>query len=330
MVFCCTICGFNVIRFKMKQKFSLFTPPQNNYNEIKNIGFLGLGRIGLPQSLVFANKGLKVFGFDVNPLVVRGLIEKQTPFDEPSMAHYLDSNLNKTFFPNVLTEDSYTKLSQLDAIIFTLGTPAPTDQTCLENKKPDLSAHYSIIDGLFTNNFKNGLVLIFRTTFPLGATNEIKKYIESKYSLIEGDDFHLIFVPERLMEGRAILEEEMGVTTIDVYDPNLKRNQYTQIPQYIAPAIERSTNELSPEFFAESQAIIVCHRHRKLIELAENNELSNLLAQVNKNCYIFDGWSIWTKANFIKGICYEGLGYPTQVNPTLTKEDGLTIMRSKL
>ena len=136
----------------------------------------------------------------------------------------------------------------------------------------------------------------------------------------------------RMSHALSIIEQLIakGITTIDVYDPNLNRNQYTQIPQHIASYVGRSTNNLSPEFFSESQAIIVCHRHKKLLEVAENNELPNLLAQVNKNCYIFDGWSIWTKISDVKGICYEGLGYPTQITSTLTKEDELTIMRAKL
>lgn len=488
------------LEFKVKKKFGLFSSNQDRSNEIINIGFLGLGRIGLPQSLVFSNKGLNVFGFDINPVAIEGLTKSIVPFEEPSMANYLDNNLNKTFFPKVLTQDSYQELAQMDAVIFTLGTPAPSDQSCLENNRPNLSAHYSIIDSLFTSDFKKGIVLIFRTTFPLGATDEIKKYIEFNYLLKEGVDFSLAFVPERLMEGRAIHEEENlpkiigtynekafslvralfekiggeivrvdtpltaefckladnsyrstmfafsndlamlgnnvgvntlsvihainlgylrnnlprpgfvsgyclgkdpyileqqfkfrdfqsvwfagrktndylvnysvekvlknlpnqgksrvtilglsfkeniddfrmshalsiieklianGVTAIDIYDPNLGLNQYTQIPQSIASSIDRSTCKLSPEFFSNSQAIIVCHRHKELIEITKNNELPVILSQVSQSCYIFDGWSIWTKAKNIKGICYEGLGYPSQITSALLNEEKSAIL----
>lgn len=466
--------------------------------EINKIAFFGLGRIGLPQSLVFANKGFKVYGFDTNPSTIENLNNKLIPFDEPKMENYLNLNLNRTFFPIFLQEESKALLNQVDAIVFAIGTSVPGAESCLENQEFDLSSHFSIVDGLFSAKLKKGIVIIFRTTFPLGSTDRIKNYIEGKFRLIEGLDFHLVFMPERLMEGRAIEEEETlpkivgtynnqsfllvksmiekiggevirvdnpltaefckltdnsfrntafsfaneiamygtqlnidvnsvikavnngyprnnipkpgfvsgyclgkdpyifeqgfkgnlpdrkfhsiwyygrktndylvsyvtqkvlnniqvsentrvailglafkediddfrmshslniienlieaGIKNIDVYDPALNKNHYTKIPDKIRPYIKRTSEILNPEFLKDTNAIIVCHRHKDLIEVSDPSVLQVQLMYVSNLCYLFDAWNIWGHAKFINGIVYQGLGSPSEPFPLIQSE----------
>jgi len=42
----------------------------------------------------------------------------------------------------------------------------------------------------------------------LGSTDKIRNYIINKFKLVDGIDFNIVFVPERLMEGAAINEEK--------------------------------------------------------------------------------------------------------------------------
>ena len=59
--------------------------------------------------------------------------------------------------------------------------------------------------------------MIYRVTLPIGTTDKIKERIEQD-GLKEGKDFHLAFVPERLMEGRAIKEEKNLPKIIGCYN----------------------------------------------------------------------------------------------------------------
>jgi len=172
-----------------------------------NILFFGLGRIGLPQALVLASKGFNVYGFDIDKNVIKLLLKKRIPFYEPEMGNYLEQYLNKTFHPIVKWKDN---ISNIDTVFFTLNTMEITSEACLIEKEFDLSVIKNVVDQIFQckNMLKKNIKLIFRTTLALGSVDKIKNYIEAKYSLIESKDFYLAFVPERLVEGRAMIEEE--------------------------------------------------------------------------------------------------------------------------
>ena len=187
--------------------------------------FIGLGRIGLPQSLVFANQGFQVLGYDHDSHLQQNLQKKIVPFYEPMLDEYLNKTLDKTFHPLDKWENVVAQLPKVDAIFFTLGTNAPDSRACLEENTLNLSTIQTMLTKIFDVSFKKGVVLIFRTTLPLGSTDQLKNWIEERYSLIENLDFHLAFVPERLMEGQAIAEEE-GLPKIIIICQNHIRGIY--------------------------------------------------------------------------------------------------------
>lgn len=179
--------------------------------------FIGLGRIGLPQSLVFAKKDFQVFGYDHDVQLQQMLQEKKPPFYESKLAEYLQTTLNSTFHPIPDWPGVTQVLSKIDAIFFTLGTSVPDSQLCLEENELNLDTIQTTLAKIFDEKIKKGVALIFRTTLPLGSIDRLKKWIEEKYGIVEGNDFHLAFVPERLMEGRAIHEEETLPKIIGTY-----------------------------------------------------------------------------------------------------------------
>ena len=171
-----------------------------------NILFFGLGRIGLPQSLVFAEAGHQVFGYDADPAVVDNLIAGNLPFEEPGMDKLLATYGGNGFQP---VKDWQSVLPQIDAVLFTLGTKAPDAVSCLEESEGDISPVKNILSELLTHpSVKKGVLLVFRTTLFLGSTERLKAYVEGELNLREGEDCYMSFVPERLVEGQAITEEE--------------------------------------------------------------------------------------------------------------------------
>lgn len=182
-----------------------------------NILFFGLGRIGLPQSLVFAAAGHRVFGYDADPTVVDHLLAGDLPFDEPGMGALLAEQLGNSFRP---VKDWKPVAGEVDAVLFTLGTSAPDAESCLEESEGDISSVKAILAELLTQpSIRKGVLLVFRTTLFLGSTERLRAYVEANLNLIEGHDFFMSFVPERLVEGQAITEEEHLPKILSAFSP---------------------------------------------------------------------------------------------------------------
>lgn len=182
-----------------------------------NVLFFGLGRIGLPQSLVFAEAGHQVFGYDSDPGVVDNLLAGKLPFYEPQMTELLEGHLGGRFRPIHEWRDV---LPEIDAVLFTLGTKAPNAETCLQENKGDISPIEKILTEILSHpGVQKELLLIFRTTLFLGSTERLKHFVEETLPVRESQDFFMAFVPERLIEGQAIREEQTLPKILSAFSP---------------------------------------------------------------------------------------------------------------
>lgn len=208
---------------------------------------IGLGRVGLPQALNLSMSGHTVYGLDRSSITIEALKSNQTPFYEPKLDMYLKNSLNKTFFPcSSLKEISQP--SELDTVIFSVGTRPPTMEEVISNHPLLLEDYYSLIDQLHHFKIlKNKIKVIIRTTMPLGGTDTIKAYIEKKHSLSEGKDFLLAFVPERIIEGKAIEEFRTIPVIIGAYSETAFK-MISPIFQYGHNKIIRVKNPVTAEF----------------------------------------------------------------------------------
>lgn len=210
---------------------------------------IGLGRIGLPQALTLAHDGLTVYGFDRSPSTVSALMRAEVPFDEPMMAEYLKKTMGKMFFPLATWSELSIVLPKIDAILFTVGTQAPSVLDATNNEPFELGAYFSLFDQLITTKprLKKGIKFIIRTTLPLGSTDRLKHYLESKHAIREGDDFFLAFVPERITEGCAINELKRLPKIIGVYSEKAFK-PISGLFQSIGGKIIRVRDPLTAEF----------------------------------------------------------------------------------
>jgi len=173
-----------------------------------NVSVFALGRTGLPLSLVCADSGLKVIGIDINTELVNQIKKGEIPFYEPEMKELLDKHLGKNFIP---TDKIIPEVKKSEYFIIAIGT-----RFSKYPEKASLENLYKVIDRIQKIGIKNK-TLIFRVTLPIGTTDKIKEILE-KDGLTEGVDFYLSFVPERLMEGRAIHEERTLPKVIGCYN----------------------------------------------------------------------------------------------------------------
>jgi len=161
---------------------------------------VGLGRIGLPLALVAADAGINVTGIDIKKDLIETLLNKKIPFYEPYLEELIKKHCKKNFYPK-LQNDAITDIREAEYIIITIGT-----EFVRYPQKPSIERLFLIIDDLLQIGIKNKTIVI-RVTLPIGYTDKIRKKIETT-GLKESTDFYLAFVPERIMEGKAIEEEK--------------------------------------------------------------------------------------------------------------------------
>jgi len=181
------------------------------------VSIFALGRTGLPLSLVSADSGFEVHGIDINKELVHQIQQGIAPFYEPMMDTLLTKHLHKNFFPKTKIDDS---VKQSEYLILAIGT-----KFSRYPERASLTNLYTVIDQIRTMGVK-GKTIILRITLPIGTTDEIKQRIEQD-GLQEGKDFFLAFVPERLMEGKAVEEEKSLPKVIGCYnDASFKKVKY--------------------------------------------------------------------------------------------------------
>lgn len=222
---------------------------EHHNQRINQVLVIGLGRIGLPQSLSFAHAGFKTYGYDRNNLSTEAFQRGEVPYYEPDMEKYLKTTIGKTFFPISSWDELKKHLQEMDAILFAVGTQAPTFQDALNNDQLNLTEYFLLLDQLFLDKttLKKGIKLIVRTTMPLGGTDKLKQHLETKHSLKEGKDFFLAFVPERITEGRAIEELKKIPKIIGVYS-DAAFEPISQLFQRTGGKTIRVRNPMTAEF----------------------------------------------------------------------------------
>ncbi|WP_286153297.1 UDP-glucose dehydrogenase family protein [Sporofaciens musculi] len=157
------------------------------------ITVFGLGFVGLTTAVGFAEKGIKVYGIDVNEERTAVIREGRLPFFEPGLDEALVRNLNKTFF---VTENVMQAVAESDCIYYCVGTPYG------EGGQADLTYLYSAVEstlsGIQDEKFR---VLVTKSTIPPSTTKEkIVPFVEEKGFQV-GRQIGIANNPEFLREG---------------------------------------------------------------------------------------------------------------------------------
>jgi UDP-N-acetyl-D-mannosaminuronic acid dehydrogenase len=160
---------------------------------MKKICVIGLGYIGIPTSIIAAEHGFEVAGFDVDVDKVKRLNNKDSVIDEPECGARLAGVVEEKSFV------AHTKVQPADCFVICVPTP-------LNNKKQcDLSYVYSAVDKISEVIEKGNLVLL-ESTVPVGTSEAVAKYLEQKTGLKRGQDFYFAFCPERVLPGKIFYE----------------------------------------------------------------------------------------------------------------------------
>lgn len=161
------------------------------------IAVVALGKIGLPLAVQFADKGHEVIGVDVQQSVVDEVNAGREPF--PGEA-FLQEKLSVLVPAGRLraTTDYAEAIPSADAVV--LVVPLFVND---ETWEPDFGWMDAATASLAEHLTRDTLVS-FETTLPVGTTRtRWKPILEAGSGLREGEDFHLVFSPERVLTGRV-------------------------------------------------------------------------------------------------------------------------------
>jgi UDP-N-acetyl-D-glucosamine dehydrogenase len=156
----------------------------NNMKE--KVGVIGLGYVGIPLIREFVSREFEVIGFDIDEQKVRMLNEGK------SYLRHIDSRDIHSWVASGrfhATKD-FSELKVVDAILICVPTPLN------EYREPDLSYVINTTEVVAANLRKNHLVALESTTYP-GTTEDVMLPILEKTGLKAGEDFHLVYSPER-------------------------------------------------------------------------------------------------------------------------------------
>jgi UDP-N-acetyl-D-glucosamine dehydrogenase len=163
------------------------------------VGVIGLGYVGLPLALAFADRGMRVIGFDVDPNKTAALNAGRS-----YIQHIAALRVRAAVEPGRFSATAaFEQLAQCDAIIICVPTPLT------ETRDPDLSYVASTTEQIAKVLHPGQLIVLESTTYP-GTTDELVCGILERTGLVSGRDFFLAFSPEREDPGN----ERFSTTTI--------------------------------------------------------------------------------------------------------------------
>jgi len=154
-------------------------------NKSAVISVAGLGYVGLPLAMRYAEVGYKVIGIDIDAEKVRKINLGQS-----YIKHIASESIAKAVGKGFVATDDFSFARQCDALIIAVPTPLN------KYREPDLSFVINTMESLLPYVRTGQIVSLESTTYPGTTDEELKPRIESRGFKI-GEDVFLVFSPER-------------------------------------------------------------------------------------------------------------------------------------
>jgi UDP-N-acetyl-D-glucosamine dehydrogenase len=155
-----------------------------------SIGVIGLGYVGLPLAVAFAEAGQQVVAVDVDPAKIAAIEAGESYIEDiaserlAAVAERIDASVH------------YAPLARCEAVLICVPTPLTA------NREPDLRPLLSAATSLASVVQRGQLIVLESTTYP-GTTREQLVPLLEQSDLTVGSDLHVAFSPERVDPGRT-------------------------------------------------------------------------------------------------------------------------------
>jgi UDP-N-acetyl-D-mannosaminuronic acid dehydrogenase len=169
-----------------------------------SVAVVGLGRIGLPLALSFADRRCDVIGVDREPAVLEQIRSGRMPFRETGTQELLERVLASG---QLRLTEQIQDAHDADYIVLTLGTPA------LAQIEIDVSQIRQAVDDLLPV-LRAGQTIILRSTVGPGTTDWLAGYLQQRRGFAIGRDLFVAHVPERIAVNHFLEEIETLPTIV--------------------------------------------------------------------------------------------------------------------
>jgi UDP-N-acetyl-D-glucosamine dehydrogenase len=200
------------------------------------VGIVGLGYVGLPLAVAFAEGGFNVVGFDVDPSRTAAINAGRSHIpDVPGSA--IAAVVGDGFFR---ATDDMAQLSDVDAISICVPTPLA------KTRDPDVSYVAAAADRVTRSLRRGQLIVLESTTYP-GTTREVILPRLEETGLRPGEDFFLAYSPERIDPGNTrygIRNTPKVVGGLDDHATELTALLYRQVIDTVVPVSSPEAAEM--------------------------------------------------------------------------------------
>jgi UDP-N-acetyl-D-mannosaminuronic acid dehydrogenase len=161
-----------------------------------DVAVVGIGRVGLPLALAFANRGLRTLGVDSNAEIIAAVQDGRMPFEEPGAEEILERVQGDG---SLAVTSDVAEAARARHIVLTLGTPS------FSHIEIDVGQIRSVLDDLLPH-LREGHCIVLRSTIAPGTTEFVAGYLEMHRGFTVGKDLFVAHVPERIAASRFFAE----------------------------------------------------------------------------------------------------------------------------
>jgi UDP-N-acetyl-D-glucosamine dehydrogenase len=230
------------------------------------VGIIGLGYVGLPLARAFAERGIVVLGFDVDPVKVAKLEKGQS-----YIGHIPDSTIRRIREQRFEATTSFERLDEPDVIIVCVPTPLT------EAREPDLTYIVNSSQAIAVRLRPGQLIVLESTTYP-GTTRQVVLPLLAARGLEPGRDFFLAFSPEREDPGNP----QFSAPTIPKVVGGLEPASLELAVALYGKVVVRVVSVSSPEV---AEACKILENTYRAINIALVNELKMLYDRMGINVW---------------------------------------------
>lgn len=167
----------------------------------------GLGRVGLPLAVAFADKQLNVVVYDLDKSKAEKVKQGIMPFLEEGCEEKLKQVVNK----NLIIADAPEVISTAKYVIVVIGTPVDL------HLNPLYSAMIDLFESLLPHLVEGQYIILRSTVYP-GTAEKINDFLKNRKVNV-----HLAFCPERIVEGKALAELESLPQIVSAFDMDCEK-----------------------------------------------------------------------------------------------------------
>jgi UDP-N-acetyl-D-glucosamine dehydrogenase len=241
---------------------------------------IGIGYVGLPSAIEFAKAGFKVTGIDKDKYRVEKVNSGKT-YITGIEDKEIKAVLNTSFSAVAVEDQGYDSVSKADIII--ISVPTPINEQC----QPVMDHILEVRNGIKEQIRKNQLLILESTVYP-GTTEEIFLSMIKERNFSVGEDYWLVFAPERINPGDKtynLTNTPRLIGGVTEKCSGLARHLYAVILKDPDRSLEQLLPVVSSPKIAETSKLL--ENSYRSINIALMNEMAVICSHMN-----IDVWAV--------------------------------------